>query len=1102
MSSDTLLYEIEAGVAAPGFTETELRAIVEAASMLWERLGPRFEPVAGSPPDEKRLVRWCQVVAKGDWALFRKRLRWDGLDLEQARDAVRPARLRASSALPAWTSTLNGCLAAIEGTSSGLPERFCDEDAPIPFEHLLAPVVCAARRMVHRQIDGLTILLSEDALGDLERHLLNQLSARSARVLHVHFSVFKATSHLGSANHHFSGEAEPPDAAYQAFIASMRAGEMRSFFQQYSVLSRKVAVCVDNWVTNTVGFLKRLHADWAAIRQVFSDHDPGRVSRIESGMSDPHRGEQTTHIVHCESGLRIVYKPKNMGLGMAVQHMIEWCNDHGMEPALRPLRMLGRPDYGWVEYVSIEACHSPAEARRYFQRAGGLLALAYLLNGKDLHHQNVIACGDQPMLIDLELFMVPPLLEFISNENGFAIGDEEGVGLEDSALGTLLLPRWFVDESRPGDVIVRNLAGFADVTVQTCRPMHWTHTNTDRMGMMTSRRDIVLDDNVPRLDGKTLCSSDYVEEIQEGFERVYRIVREHVDELTQEGGVLSQFAQQPVRFMFRSTPIYGKLMRGLWHPRYLSNGIDASIEREALVRAYLRFTMRPPYWPIIRAEQQDLSEDDIPLFKTYTTSTSVFDAAECELGVFFLAPGLEAVRARLQVLDDEDLRFQKDLIWAAFYTQQVDSVHDGLSLSDATHPSEHGPLLTDTLARHEALRILERLRRTAVRGEHGGLSWITFSNTDPRIKRYQVRRIGHDLFHGRCGLALFLAACNHLGESRAIEGEMIRDTLRPLIDGLKDEPRREELARGRTIGGTYGLGAYVYALTQIGALLKDDGTLDHARAAASLITEEAIEKDQHLDVMFGAAGAALGLLTLYRATGDEDVLAKAERCGDYLLQHREVEPESKCRAWRTEQGRFMTGFSHGAAGIAHALAELYRATGNRAYLEAALEAFVFERSLFVPEVNNWLPYRSYLEKADGYDALWSTWCRGATGIGLARLANLDLFSDAERKDVEVAIEATQTHLLRGVDHPCCGVMGRVAFLMTAAETLHRPDLARVARSAAGHVVARAREHGTYTLTRDGQDKLRPGFFQGLSGIGYQLIKLVNTEELPSVLLLR
>ena len=92
MSPDTLLYETEADAAAPGFTETELRTIVEAASTIQERLSPRFEPVAGSTPDEKRLIRWCQVVAKGDWELFQKRLRWDGLDLEQARDAVRPAR--------------------------------------------------------------------------------------------------------------------------------------------------------------------------------------------------------------------------------------------------------------------------------------------------------------------------------------------------------------------------------------------------------------------------------------------------------------------------------------------------------------------------------------------------------------------------------------------------------------------------------------------------------------------------------------------------------------------------------------------------------------------------------------------------------------------------------------------------------------------------------------------------------------------------------------------------------------------------------------------------------------------------------------------------
>lgn len=1098
MSPDTLLYETEAGAVVPGFTQAELRAIVEAASTIQERLGPRFEPVEDSTPDEKRLIRWCQAVAKGDWELFRKRLRWDGLEMEQARDAVRPARLRSSSALPAWTTTLNRCLAEIETASSGLQERFCDEGEPIPYEHLLAPIICEARRMVQRDFDDMTIPVTGDALGNLERLLLIQLSALSAQALQVDFSVFKATSYPGSASHDIA------DAAYQAFIARMRAGEIRSFFLQFSVLARKIAVRVDHWAANTVRFLRRLHTDWAAIRHTFSDQDPGRVCRIESGVSDPHCGGQQAHIVHCESGLRFVYKPKHMGLGMAFQRLLAWCNDHGMTPSLRPLRMIGGPGYGWVEYISTEACRSPAEATRYFQRAGGLLALAYLLNGKDLHHENIVAQGDQPMLIDLETLMVPSVMDpSATNENGHVVPGEKGVDLEDSVLGTMLLPRWFVDESRSGDVIVRNLAGLAGEIYQTAaRSIHWTHINTDRMHIATIRRDNAFGNNVPRLDGKTLRSSDYVEEIQEGFERAYRIVREHMDDLVREGGVLSGFAGQPVRFVFRATSIYGKLRRGLRNPRFLRDGLDASIALEALVQGCLPFPTPPPIWPIIRSEQRDVQDDDVPLFKTYTTSTSVFDATGRELGLMFSASGLEAVRSRLRALDDEDLGFQKDLIWASFYTQQVGSAHDGLpARASGTHPAEKVPSLTDALVRDEAHRILERLRRTTVRGEQDSLSWITMANMDPRVKRYQIRRIGHDLFYGRCGIGLFLAACSHVGESSAMVGDMIRGTLRPLIDRLGDETKREEIARVPIIGGTYGLGSYVYALTQIGALLDDDGAIDGARVAASLISE-VIEKDQHFDVVFGAAGAALGLLTLYRATGDEGILAKADRCGKHLLRNREVEPESGCRVWRTLPSRFMTGFSHGAAGIAHALAELYRATGSRAYLEAALEAFAFERSLFLPEVANWVPSRSYLEKPETYDALWSTWCRGATGIGLARLANLDLFSEAERKDVEIAIETTQTHLLRGVDHPCCGVMGRVAFLMTAAETLQRPDLAHAARRAAGHVVARARENNTYTLTLDGQDKLRPGFFQGLSGIGYQLLRLVNREMLPSVLLLR
>jgi lantibiotic modifying enzyme len=83
-----------------------------------------------------------------------------------------------------------------------------------------------------------------------------------------------------------------------------------------------------------------------------------------------------------------------------------------------------------------------------------------------------------------------------------------------------------------------------------------------------------------------------------------------------------------------------------------------------------------------------------------------------------------------------------------------------------------------------------------------------------------------------------------------------------------------------------------------------------------------------------------------------------------------------------------------------------------------------------------------------------------------------------------------------MDHPCCGHLGRAELLLAAGHPERALDLA-------GQVVARARSAGTYDISRETPDgRYAPGFFQGISGIGYQLLRLTHPGQLPSVLAFR
>jgi type 2 lantibiotic biosynthesis protein LanM len=948
------------------------------------------------------------------------------------------------------------------------------------------------------------------AISDVERHLLRQLAALAGRTLLAEFSVEQSMGGLkvaaaSTAADRETGEGKD-DAAYREFIRQMGEGDIQSLLQEYSVLGRLLAVQVQNWVESTRTFFSRLQDDAEAIRKAFDDEDWGAVTQIESGLGDSHCGGEATRLLHFSGGMKLVYKPKDLGIAAAFYDLIRWCNDHGLDPSLRSLTILDQADYGWVEYVESRSCTIEEGTRRYFERLGSLLGLAYLLNGRDLHHSNIVACGPDPVLVDLEVLMAPTLTEVLTaTGDAFDLNDQdEQSGLNDSVLDTLLLPRWDAQQSGEGEAVVRNLSGLADDDDGPSSKRVWTDVNTDQMDL-----DRVPTDETPtrvgtpQLSGEVVQASDYVEEIQEGFEQVYRLFLNHSEALQRDDGPLADFAGQTTRFVVRNTSVYWRLRRRLQHPYLLRDGARHSIELEHLTRGYLAYSDRPAYWPVVESERQDLLCCDIPYFKTLTTSTDLLDSRDRKIEGVFSKTGFETVQSKVERLGSEDLEFQKNLIWASLYSQSISGTHDASPGSSADITSSRSTCsLTERVAFTEAERIVDRLDSTALRDRQGRLSWMALSNRDPRVQRYQVQRVSHDLHHGRCGIALFLAAYNHVigGDHRV--SEMAVKALQPLIRILEDGENRERvLVRDGAVGGTLGLGSYVYTLTQVSQLVERGDFRNATQAAISLLADEQTQDDAHHDLVFGAGGAVLGLLAHYRQTGDPRSLGTARQYGRRLLRCRQTEPQSGLRSWKSRTGTFKTGFSHGASGIAHALCRLYRQTQEEPYLDAANEALAFERTLYIEDAQNWLPHPPQEAKPFKTDGLWSTWCRGATGIGLARVSHLALLSHAEREDLDAAIQTTCEQFTSGVDHICCGNLGRVLFLDTAGSRLDRSRLVERARDEAGHVVQRARGRDSYGLTKDGRDILRPGFLQGLSGVGFALLRLACPDELPRPTLL-
>lgn len=176
-------------------------------------------------------------------------------------------------------------------------------------------------------------------------------------------------------------------------------------------------------------------------------------------------------------------------------------------------------------------------------------------------------------------------------------------------------------------------------------------------------------------------------------------------------------------------------------------------------------------------------------------------------------------------------------------------------------------------------------------------------------------------------------------------------------------------------------------------------------------------------VMNGAAGTILGLLALHKANKEPATLVQATAWGKHLLDTR-VTTDAGYRAWTTPKGELLTGFSHGAAGIAYALLQLYAATKDLVFLSAAEEAIAYEQSFFSLSGN--CPDFSSAAMDNGTLSSVTGWCHGVPGIAIVRLGGLAILdTDEIRQELEIALQTPTQSGLQALDNLCCGNFGHI-----------------------------------------------------------------------------
>jgi type 2 lantibiotic biosynthesis protein LanM len=1086
--------EVSAHTTAPSQTCRESARWYQAAT-----LSERLSLLLASPPQSgaetsresaaQRLQQWkSQAPFQGSEQQFAQRLALDGLSEAQLLSLLAQSAqdIQACSPHePAWLSELCQAFTCQDATlEERLPLQRLEDPRTRAISLAIKPLLIDGYTRLYRGVQSLQatygrLPFDPQTLGQLLLPgILEQLLARLSKTLILELNVARVQGRL---------QGETPGQRFDHFLQHLsNPGQMLALLEEYPVLARQLAALTHRLIRHVLELLQRLCADWDEICQLFSPaSDPGVLTAIQTGAGDIHQGGRSVTILTWSAGLRLVYKPRSLAIDAHFQQMLTWLNTQGCQPALRTLTLLNKGSYGWCEYLSAQPCRSPEEIERFYQRLGGYLALLYTVEATDFHAENLLACGEYPMLIDLESLFQP---RTDLDEGPASYGR---MLFRHSVRRVGLLPQRLWSNEHSAGVDISGLLGHSG-QLTPFNVTTWKDQGTDEMRVSRERVEVKLGaDHRPTLLGQHIDTMEYANHLITGFRMVYRLLLQQREELLHT--ILPRFAHDEIRVLFRQTQLYVMLHEDSFHPNVLRD----ALERERIFdRLWIGVEHHPHLRRLIAAERDDLREDDIPRFSTRPDTRDLYTARGTTIADFFPQSGMHLARTCIQRLDEHDLERQIWTIRASFASLTLNTAHtpprSGLSLPDVQGEVTREHLLG------EALRIAERLEQLALI-QQGLVGWQILNIVGGQ--QWRPTLAGPDLYSGLPGIAFFLAYLGDLSGAQAYT-ELARLTLKTLQVLVLNQKQHWQ---GCKLGAYDGAGSLIYLLAHLGSLWQEPDLYREAEEVVEILCHS-IAEDTFFDVMSGAAGCIAALLSLYAVAPSASTLAAAVQCGDHLLAHARAMPHGL--AWSsTPEATPLTGLSHGTAGIALNLQRLAAQSQAERFQQAAFAALAYERSLFAPEKGNWPDLREFPASPQTTSAAqppaWrsmTAWCHGAVGIGLARLAMLPYHDDATlRQEIAVAVQTTRAEGF-GKNHSLChGDMSSLELLSLAARVL--PEVCRQEQIGPllASLLASMQTQGWHSGVPTAVET--PSLMIGLAGTGYALLRQADPQRLPSLLLL-
>ncbi|MDR1447489.1 MAG: type 2 lantipeptide synthetase LanM [Candidatus Ancillula sp.] len=881
--------------------------------------------------------------------------------------------------------------------------------------------------------------------------LLNILLESSAnRLLRIALKTIVLELNIDKSQNKIAGNT--PEDRREDFLSKFAdINELLSFFEKYPVLLRKLSGVSNLYINFIVEMLDRLNKKKDEIAK-FLDYngkiDELEVDNLRLDSGDTHQGGRAVAIVEFNAGT-LVYKPRDMQVKSAFAEIMElFQSDDLLNIHIPDTLFCG--SYAFEKFIEHKHCKSQTEVENYYTRFGQLVALIYLTNGNDMHHENIIAMGEYPVIVDYETIITNSVDLNTVKESAL---EQLQHKLRNSIMGSYLLPQKMVLDAKGTAV---DMSAF-DISDQSFQSKSYTPIDLDKDTARYERQVISLQKEKNRvyLNNSLVDPFKYAKQITIGSNSVFKNFSK-IDK-TEFESIIAKYKNVVVRVLTRGTNVYAQFLEYTYHPSCMRD----MLESEKILENLFAYPFKNK--KICHQEYIDIVDSDIPMFVSKLGSNSLFSSRGVEIKEVSENNIQQLLTEKWNSVDENDICLQNELIKFKLNIPQdnirkvdyIASTADNIKLSEAIAGSLLNSAKVDDTSKT--------------------IAWITLNHSDVQGDVVDVSNCNfHD---GLAGLALYyyyLYKCT--GNEKYAEVALYcyntcAKSVRPV------EHSSAYIGHFSLLYTSMVFEREKFCMTQVKEYINNTLNLLNVFATESIDTIflKSGNKSEEVAWLTGTASIISLLLDLYNSIGDDDI--KYNIC--IIADKSKVVVEENLDS-------YSVGFAQGLSGLVLAYYKLYKVTGINTYLQFVKKLSSIRSSKFRDDVNN----------------LEIGWHDGLVGYATANLELIKIGAVDDiaslQEELDIIIEKMKEFTSFGNETLSSGKLGVVDFLIEVSEFTNNFELLKLANSIFDSIKDDCSSNGNFELL-DWQFLRNISLWSGLAGVGYTALRLnSNNADVFSV----